>query len=111
MVLCPNCHCDIDESKMFLHQRFCIQNIKYCEQCQVGVIIDEFEEHLQSHNNNNKSQKLSKDESDDLTLKRVESSKIGCQYCGFLCGFSDLEEHESFCEQEVLIANNVENVF
>ena len=97
MVLCPNCHCDIDESKMFLHQRFCIQNIKYCEQCQVGVIIEEFEEHLQSHNNNNNSQKLSKDESDDLTLKRVESSKIGCQYCGFLCGFSDLEEHESFC--------------
>ena len=97
MVLCPNCHCDIDESKMFLHQRFCIQNIKYCEQCQVGVIIDEFEEHLQSHNNNNNSQKLSKDKSDELTLKRVESSKIGCQYCGFLCGFSDLEEHESFC--------------
>ena len=99
MVLCSNCHCDIDESKMFLHQRFCIQNIKYCEQCQVGVIIEEYEEHLQSHNNNNSSnsQKLSKDESNELTLKRVQSSKIGCQYCGFLCGFGDIEEHEAMC--------------
>jgi hypothetical protein len=97
MVLCPNCHCDIDESKMFLHQRFCVQNIKYCEQCQVGVIIDEYEEHLQSHNNNSNSPKLSKDESDSLTLKRVQSSKIGCQYCGFLCGFGDIEEHEAMC--------------
>ena len=101
MVLCQNCRCDIDESKMFLHQRFCIQNIKYCEECQVGVIIEEYEEHLQSHNNNgnnsNNSKRLSKEESDSLTLKRVQSSKIGCQYCGFLCGFGDIEEHESFC--------------
>ena len=99
MVLCQNCRCDIDESKMFLHQRFCIQNIKYCEQCQVGVIIEEYEEHLQSHNNNNNnsSEKESKEKNDELTLKRVESSKIGCQYCGFLCGFKDIEEHESMC--------------
>ena len=100
MVICPNCRCDIDESKMFLHQRFCIQNIKYCEQCQVGVIIEEYEEHLQSHNNNNSnnsSEKQSKEKSDELTLKRVESSKIGCQYCGFLCGFTDIEEHEAMC--------------
>jgi len=98
MVLCPNCRCDIDESKMFLHQRFCIQNIKYCEQCQVGVIIEEYEEHLQSHNNNNNSsEKESKEKNDELTLKRVESSKICCQYCGFLCGFKEIEEHESMC--------------
>ena len=99
MVLCQNCRCDIDESKMFLHQRFCIQNIKYCEQCQVGVIIEEYEEHLQSHNNNNNnsSEKESKEKNDELTLKRVESSKICCQYCGFLCGFKEIEEHEAMC--------------
>ena len=34
---------------------------------------------------------------DSLTLKRVESSKIGCQYCGFFCSYSDLVEHEAMC--------------
>ena len=100
MVLCPNCHCDIDESKMFLHQRFCVQNIKYCDKCQVGVIIEEYEEHLQSHKSKEISKEKSnssKEENDSLTLKRVESSKVGCQYCGFLCGFGDIEEHEAMC--------------
>ena len=32
-----------------------------------------------------------------LWKKRVESSKIGCQYCGFLCGYKELEEHEVMC--------------
>ena len=49
MVLCPNCHCEIDDSKIFLHERFCVQNIKYCELCQEGIIIEEYEEHCQNH--------------------------------------------------------------
>ena len=102
MVLCSNCHCDIEESKIFLHQRFCFQNIKYCEQCKVGVVIEEFEEHCQTHNNpksnENVTDKLnSKESNNDLTLKRVQSSKVGCEYCGFLCGYSELEEHELMC--------------
>ena len=51
MVFCTNCHCDIEDSKMFLHQRFCIQNIKYCEECKEGIIIEEFEEHCKNHKN------------------------------------------------------------
>jgi hypothetical protein len=85
---------------MVLHQRFCVQNIKYCEKCQVGVIIEEFEEHLQSHKSKENSKEKShssKEENDSLTLKRVQSSKIGCEYCGFLCGFGDIEEHEAMC--------------
>ena len=49
MVFCSNCHCDIDESKFFLHHRFCVQNIKYCEQCEEGIVIEEYEEHCKNH--------------------------------------------------------------
>ena len=99
MVKCPNCRAEIDDSKMFLHERFCFQNIKYCEKCQEGIIKEEFDEHLEKHKskeiqeNNNISQK----ERDELTLKRVESSKIGCIYCGFLLSFSEYEEHLEMC--------------
>ena len=100
MVLCPNCHCEIDDSKIFLHERFCVQNIKYCKLCQEGIILDEYEEHCQNHKNlSNEKIKSneSKESRDSLTLQRVESSKIGCQYCGYLCGYKDLEDHEAMC--------------
>ena len=97
MVLCTNCHCDIEESKMFLHQRFCIQNIKYCEQCKEGIIIEEYEEHCKNHNQTIDEKAPSKEIKDSLTLTRVESSKIGCEYCGYFCSYKDLEEHEAMC--------------
>ena len=46
MVLCTNCHIDIDESKIILHQRFCFQNIKYCDKCKEGFPIEEFDESI-----------------------------------------------------------------
>ena len=95
MVVCSNCHCDIEESKIFLHQRFCIQNIKYCEQCKEGIIREEYEEHCKNHNQ--KVEEPSKELKDNLTLKRVQSSKIGCEYCGYCCSFSEIEEHEAMC--------------
>ena len=97
MVFCTNCHCDIEDSKMFLHQRFCIQNIKYCEECKEGIIIEEFEEHCKNHKNKTEEKVPSQELKDSLTLKRVESSKIGCQYCGYFCSYGDLEEHEAMC--------------
>ena len=98
MVFCSNCHCDIDDSKFFLHQRFCIQNIKYCEQCEEGIIIEEYEEHCKNHNKKSEEKKrASKELRDSLTLSRVNSSKIGCEFCGYFCGFDELEEHEKTC--------------
>ena len=97
MVLCPNCHCEIDDSKIFLHERFCVQNIKYCELCQEGIIIEEYEEHCQNHKKLSQEKNKSKELRDSLTLNRVQSSKIGCQYCGYLCCFTELEEHEGMC--------------
>ena len=99
MVKCSNCRAEIDESKMFLHERFCFQNIKYCEKCQEGIIKEEFDEHLEKHKskqipeNNTSSEK----EKNENTLKRVESSKVGCPYCNFFLSYSEYEEHLEMC--------------
>ena len=99
MVKCSNCRAEIDDSKMFLHERFCFQNIKYCEKCQEGIIKEEFDEHLEKHKSKQIAEKNSSslEERNSNTLKRVESSKIGCPYCGFLLGYSEYEEHLEMC--------------
>ena len=99
MVKCSNCHCDIDASKMFLHERFCFQNIKYCDICKEGIIKEEFEEHCENHNKNSNEIKNFDSEVDrnSRTLKRVESSKVACQYCGLYLLYDEIEEHEEMC--------------
>ena len=100
MVKCSNCKAEVEESKIFLHERFCFQNIKYCEKCNEGIVKEEFDEHLLMHKskqleeNKNVSSEV---ERNSRTLERVESSKVGCQYCGFLLGYAELEEHEEMC--------------
>ena len=99
MVKCSNCRVEIDDSKMFLHERFCFQNIKYCEKCKEGIIKEEFDEHLEKHKSKQipENNIISEKERNDNTLKRVESSKIGCLYCGFLLSYSEYEEHLEMC--------------
>jgi len=101
MVKCSNCHCEIEESKMILHERFCLQNIKYCDICKEGVIKEEYEEHCLNHNKDgNQSGKKeldSEEERNSRSLERTMSSKVACDYCGLFLGFTELEEHEEMC--------------
>ena len=98
MVICSNCRCEIEDSKMVLHERFCYLNIVYCEQCKEAVIKDEYEEHCENHNNPNKIEKEeTQEEKDNKSLERVMSSKAACQFCGLFCGFNEIEEHENSC--------------
>ena len=100
MVICPNCKIEIEESKLVLHQRFCFQNIRYCEKCEEAIPIDEYDEHLSMHaskQNLSLLKKESKEMRESLCLQKLESSKIGCQYCGLMLSFSDYLEHEEAC--------------
>lgn len=101
MVKCSNCHCNIEDSKIILHERFCFQNVKYCDICQEAVIKEEFEEHCLNHNkdkNQNEKKKLDLEEvRNSRSLERVMSSKVACEYCGLFLGFTELEEHEEMC--------------
>ena len=98
MVKCPNCRLEIEEEKWLLHERFCSQNVVYCEECKEAIVKEEYEEHCKSHNNPNKIEKEeSQEEKDSKSLERVMSSKIACEFCGFLLGFNEIEEHEYNC--------------
>ena len=99
MVKCNNCKCEIEEYKKFLHERLCSQNIKYCDICKEGIIKEEYEEHCLEHNNKKEEEiKINtEEEKNSLSLKKVQSSKIGCQYCGFFLSFDELTEHEEIC--------------
>ena len=96
MPKCTNCQCDIEESKLFLHERFCKENIKYCDICKEAVIKEEFEEHLLEHEKKNVDIKPEEERS-NLSLQKVMSTKIQCQYCNLLLSYSELEDHENMC--------------
>ena len=97
MQKCSNCHCDIEESKILLHERFCFQNIKYCDICKEGIIKEEYEEHCLEHNNSEIKKEKSQEEKDNLSLKRLESTKIKCTYCKLLLSLTEVEENEQMC--------------
>lgn len=59
-VKCNNCRQNIPESKMFLHEGFCLRNNKFCPQCEKVFLVSEYEEHIKTHNASNSPQQESK---------------------------------------------------
>ena len=49
-VMCNNCKTMVLQSKMVLHEAYCIKNIRYCAICAKGIGVNEFEEHMKLHN-------------------------------------------------------------
>ena len=96
MVFCTNCQSEIDDNKFFLHEGFCKKNIKYCFQCKEKVPIEEFDEHLENHNEKKETEE--KTENDDkINNNENEEINIECQYCSLLVPQNELEEHEKMC--------------
>ena len=48
LIICKNCHQEIEEEKMFLHEGFCIRNNAYCEHCQKVFLKNDYEEHIKT---------------------------------------------------------------
>jgi len=92
MVFCTNCQSEIDDNKIFLHEGFCKKNIKYCFKCHEKIPIEEYDEHLESHNT-----KKTKNEKTEKKEEKEENVNIECQYCSLLLDQSELEEHEKMC--------------
>ena len=59
LVMCKNCHQDILEDKMFLHEGFCIRNNAYCEHCERVFLKKDYDEHCKN---------ISKRQNDSLSL-------------------------------------------
>ena len=107
MKTCPNCHIELDNMKLLIHERYCRENIKYCAQCKEAIPKEEFEEHINNHlsrkntkeikKEDNKEEKNNKEEIKKEVIKREESERIECQYCGELMSYKLLDEHEEIC--------------
>ena len=82
MPKCSNCQCDIEESKIFLHERFCKENIKYCELCKEAIIKEEFEDHLLEHGEK-KVEVKPEEERSNLSLQRLCQLKYNVNFAIF----------------------------
>ena len=48
IIMCKNCHQDILEDKMFLHEGFCLRNNVYCEHCEKVFLKKDYEDHVKN---------------------------------------------------------------
>ena len=102
MKKCPNCHIELDDMKMTLHERYCIQNIKYCNECKEAIPKEEFEEHLSHHLSRQQSKEIKNEKkeeikNEEIKIKKEESQQLECQYCGELMSYKLIDEHENMC--------------
>ena len=124
---CQNCRQDIPESKMFLHEGFCLRNNKFCAQCEKVFLVQEFEEHLKTHNEKKphieKQTPISHHRENCLHKKkepvpkvtkppverpkikpRVIDDNLGLKLCEFCVNMvEDLPEHLKNCEVKKMI--------
>ena len=117
-VKCKNCHQEISESKIFLHEGFCLRNNKLCPECDKVFLVQEYDEHIKTHNakniSNQKKSPISEhrknchhDEPKNLIPKKKEikiDDNLGfkqCEYCTNV--FEDLNEHLKKCEIKKMI--------
>lgn len=73
-ILCLNCEQNIEESKIFLHERMCSFNIKKCPKCNQPFNIDDLNEHI-----------------------KLEHSYIDCELCNNKFKYSEIENHVKVC--------------
>lgn len=102
-VECSNCHEQICSTKILLHERMCKFNVKYCNECKEVFEIDEYDDHVKTHELNKNRQEftpeemsLKKKKSIDM-IKRLESKHIDCRYCGLNLSLDNILSHEEQC--------------
>ena len=118
-IQCKNCHQNISESKIFLHEGFCLRNNKLCPECDKVFLVQEFEEHFKTHNIKKPPEKIAQKISpitehrrnchhkENPEPKKQEikvDDNLGfkqCEYCTNM--FENLESHLKKCEIKKLI--------
>ena len=74
-IKCENCKQEILESKITLHQAFCLRNNKYCNKCQKAVLVSEYEDHIKSHEQKKEEPKkqILENKKENITSNMVKS--------------------------------------
>jgi len=127
-IKCKNCHQNISESKIFLHEGFCLRNNKLCPECDKVFLIKEYEEHIKTHNTKKNPDKIPNPKVQEIPKKTTAISEhrknchhnqeipipkkrevkvddnLGlkqCEYC--INMFEDLQTHLKICEVKKMI--------
>ena len=58
LIICKNCHQEILEEKMFLHEGFCLRNNIFCEHCEKIFLKEDYNEHIKSIQKNLDNKKM-----------------------------------------------------
>lgn len=107
---CKNCHQDILESKIFLHEGFCLRNNKLCPECDKVFLVQEYEEHIKTHNSKKPPAKISpiSEHRKNCQNPKEEEIKLDenlglkqCVYCTNM--FDNLTKHLNECEIKKMI--------
>lgn len=104
-VICQNCKVELPESKLAIHQGFCLRNNKYCPTCSKVFLAGEFEEHLKTHNIPQKeTQKKETNNKDKIGDKPKESShRRNCP-----CAKHGYGDNQKQLQKEEIIPKKVE---
>lgn len=98
--ICSNCEEPIPESKLFLHERFCAQNIKKCKICKKPIVIDDEEQHMVENHSEVKCEfcekPFPKNEIEEH-IKNCDQKMVECQYCELQVTIKDKPQHEYMC--------------
>ena len=98
--ICSNCEEPIPESKFFLHERFCAQNIKKCKICKKPIVIDDEEQHMVENHSEVKCEfcekPFPKNEIEEH-IKNCDQKMVECQYCELQVTIKDKPQHEYMC--------------
>lgn len=101
MEKCANCKREIESGKLVWHETMCKRTMKYCEECQDVIEIEEYDEHMNDHlasQINSEIKTVSAIEpKEDVLTKEDSMDSISCIYCGLLVALSEYEEHENYC--------------
>jgi hypothetical protein len=98
--ICNNCGKDIPESKLYLHEPYCLRNVKRCQICNEAINIEEEEEHIQEFHTDlacqhckGKFPKLELHEHQEGCVERLSE----CKFCHLQISVKDKSDHESHC--------------
>ncbi|EWS72616.1 ubiquitin interaction motif protein (macronuclear) [Tetrahymena thermophila SB210] len=99
---CENCKQLFPESKVQLHEAYCLRNIRKCPNCEQYVDKREMEEHQEEFHKQVTCEKCGKAvENQTLMQKHIETQcqlrPRECRYCNVLFPVQEFEQHEYTC--------------
>ena len=74
-IKCKNCLKEIDETKFFLHEGFCLRNNVLCSICKEPITKDDLEAHMEEHKKEKEEKEKEEREKKEKEKKEKEDKE------------------------------------